>query len=87
MGKKTFNALMRRGFDSETAHRLDSDGHTLNSLKSLDKNSLQSLKIPRELIQTLLQEPRPPIPPKILNKVLYESRMTCCACRDIAVSV
>ena len=73
---------MRRGFDSETANRLASAGYSLNSLKSLDKNSLQALNISEELIQALLQEPRPPIPTEILNKVLYESRMTCCVCRD-----
>ncbi|MBN8564722.1 MAG: HNH endonuclease [Leptolyngbya sp. UWPOB_LEPTO1] len=82
MGKGTFKALMRRGFDSETANRLASNGYSLNSLKNLDKNRLQELEISEELIQALLQEPRPPIPLEILNKVLYESRMTCCVCRD-----
>ena len=82
MGKGTFNALMRRGFDSETANRLTSAGYSLNSLKSLDKNSLQALDISEELIRVIFQEPRPPIPPEILNKVLYESRMNCCVCRD-----
>ena len=82
MSKGTFNALMRRGFDLETANRLTSNGYSLSSLKSLDKNSLQSLKFSEELIQALLKEPRPPIPSKILNKILYESRMTCCVCRN-----
>lgn len=82
MGKKTFNALIRRGFDSETANRLDNDGYSLRALKSLDRAGLQALNISEELTRTILQEPRPPIPPKTLSKILYESRMTCCVCRD-----
>lgn len=82
MGKNTFNALMARGFDSETAHRLAEAGHTLNSLKTLDVNKLRSLNIPEELIDIILREKRPPIPPKTLDKVLFESRWTCCVCRD-----
>ena len=82
MGKRTFNALIRRGFDSETANRLDHSGYSLSSLKSLNKASLRDLGISDELIQIILQESRPPIPAKTLNKILYESRMTCCVCRD-----
>lgn len=82
MGKATFNALMRRGFDSETANRLARAGYSLSFLKSLDTNRLQALKISEELIKALLKEPRPPIPPEILNEVLSVSRMTCCVCRD-----
>jgi hypothetical protein len=82
MGRGTFNALMRRGFDLETAHRLEKAGYTVNSLKSLDEHKLRKLKIPEELIQAILRESRPPIPSETLNKVLYESRMTCCVCRD-----
>jgi hypothetical protein len=40
MGKNTFNALMARGFDSETANRLAKAGHTLTSLKTSDVNNL-----------------------------------------------
>lgn len=79
---RTFNALMARGFDSEAAHRLTQAGYTLNSLKQLNAKQLLDLNIPSELIKILLQEPRPPIPSETLNKVLYESRMTCCVCRD-----
>ncbi len=82
MSRGTFNALMRRGFDLETANRLERAGYTLNSLKSLDEHRLRTLNISEELLQAILRESRPPIPSKILNKVLYESRMTCCVCRD-----
>jgi len=81
MGQKTFNALMERGFDSETANRLEKAGYTLSSLKTLDENELGCLKIRPELIDKILREKRPPIPPETLNKVLYESGMTCCMCR------
>src|ERR671932_784582 len=82
MGTRTLNALMKRGFDSETAHRLEKAGYTVNSLKSLDEHKLRKLNITEELIQTILRESRPPIPSETLNKVLYENRMTCCVCRD-----
>jgi len=82
MGKNTVKALMRHGFDSETAKRLDQDRYTLNKLKRLDENKLRCLKIPEELIDRLLREKRPPIPSETLNKVLYESGMICCVCRD-----
>ena len=77
----TVNALMARGFDSETANRLKQAGYTLNSLKLLDENELRSLHIREELIDIILRKKRPPIPPETLKKVLYESGMTCCMCR------
>ncbi len=73
---------MARGFDSETANRLEQAGHTVNSLKTSDVNKLRSLNIREELIDIILREKRPPIPPETLNKILFESRMTCCVCRD-----
>ncbi|MEG4110032.1 HNH endonuclease signature motif containing protein [Microcoleus sp. S13_C5] len=82
MGQNTVKALMQRGFDSETANRLDQAGYKLNDLKTLDENELRSLNIPEELIDKLLREKRPPIPSETLNKVLYESGMTCCICGD-----
>ena len=67
----TVNALMARGFDSETAKRLKQAGYTLNPLKSLDENELRSLKIREELIDIILREKRPLIPQETLNKVLF----------------
>lgn len=78
----TVNALIARGFDSETANRLKLAGYTLNSLKILDENELRSLNIREELIDKILREKRPPIPQETLNKVLFESRWTCCVCRN-----
>jgi hypothetical protein len=76
------NALIALGFDSETANRLKQAGYPLNLLENLKKNELRSLKIREELIDRILWKKRPPIPPQTLNKVLYESCMTCCICRD-----
>lgn len=82
MGQKTFNALMELGFDSETANRLEQAGYTLSSLKTLDKNKLSSLNISEEYIEIILGGKRPPIPSQRMNKLLFESRYTCCVCRD-----
>jgi len=67
MTQKTYNALMARGFDSKTAYRISEDGYTLNDLKTLDINQLQLLNIPKESIDIILRENRPPIPPKTLD--------------------
>jgi hypothetical protein len=62
MGQKAFNALMERGFDSETANRLEKAGYTLSSLTTLDENKLIFLNIYEELIDIIRDEKRPPIP-------------------------
>jgi hypothetical protein len=82
MGQKTFNALMERGFDSETANRLEKAGYTLSSLTTLDDNKLISINISEELIDIIRDEKRPAIPSETMNKLLFESRYTCCVCRD-----
>lgn len=82
MGQKTFNALMERGFDSETANCLEKAGYTVSSLRTLDDNELLSLNISEELIDIIRDEKRPAIPSETMNKVLFESRYTCCVCRD-----
>jgi|GEM_PF-1475075 len=82
MGQKTFNALMGRGFDSATAHHLVKEGYRLSDLTTLDEKTLISLNISEELIDIIRKEKRPPIPQETLNKVLFESRWTCCVCRD-----
>ena len=58
MGQKTFNALMERGFDSETANRLEKAGYTLSSLTTLDDNKLIALSISEELIDIIRDERR-----------------------------
>lgn len=82
MSQRTLIALVRRGFDLETASRLASTGHTLKLLKSLDESALRALDISEDMVSAIFREPRPPIPLETLGKVLYESRMTCCVCRD-----
>jgi len=80
MGQKTFNALMERGFDSETAHRLEKAGYTLSSLTTLDEKTLNSLNISEELIDIIRKAKRPPIPSETMNKLLFESGWACCVC-------
>lgn len=82
MGQKTFNALMERGFDSETANRLEKAGYTLSSLTTLDEKTLSYLNISEKLVDIIRKGKRPPIPSKTMNKLLFESRYTCCVCRD-----
>ncbi len=71
MGQKTFNALMERGFDSETANRLEKAGYTLSSLTTLDDNKLISLNIGEELIGIIRDKKRPVIPSETMNKLLF----------------
>lgn len=81
MGQPTLNALMERGFDSETANRLDKAGHTLSSLTILKEEELHDLNIKEEYIEIILRGKRPPIPSQTMNKLLFESGYTCCVCR------
>ena len=80
MGQKTFNALMERGFDSETANRLEKGGYTLSSLTTLDEKTLSSLNISEELLDIIRKGKRPPIPSETMNKLLFESGWACCVC-------
>lgn len=80
MGQKTFNALMQRGFDSETANRLVKDGYKLSDLTTLDEKTLISLNISEELIDIIRKGKRPPIPSETMNKLLFESGWACCVC-------
>jgi len=80
MGQNTFNALMERGFDSETANRLVKEGYTLSSLTTLDEKTLSSLNISEELVDIIRKGKRPPIPSETMNKLLFESGWACCVC-------
>ena len=82
MNQKTLKALVARGFDFQIATQLSNDGYTLARLKTMDESSLKSIGLTSEYIDIILREKRPPIPLVVLRKVLYESRMTCCVCRD-----
>ena len=79
---KSLSAYLSRGFDSELAKHLISQGYTLNNLKSLSKSHLLQLKLSNEQIDGLHRENRPPVPDDVINKLLHKSRWTCCICRD-----
>jgi len=82
MNKKTIEALLARGIDSQTAEILSTKGYTLSSLKQLDIDKLEELGLTRQQATIILKESRPPIPKATLIKVLYKSRRTCNICRD-----
>jgi hypothetical protein len=79
---KTFIALMQRGLSSDVATDLVREGYTLKGLKQMSKEQLHSLNLDELAINKIFAEGRPPIPEKTINKVLYDSRNTCCICRD-----
>lgn len=76
----TIRALMDRGFDSDLAEQLATQGYTLEKLKQTKRGSLISLGISMPLIDLLHSESRPPIPDDTLVSVLHCSRWTCCVC-------
>lgn len=77
----TVLALMRRGFDDETATRLVADDWTLAKLQQTSSDELLGLGLRLELVQTILDAERPPIPAETLAQVLVASRFICCVCR------
>ncbi|MBS1582955.1 MAG: HNH endonuclease [Bacteroidetes bacterium] len=78
---------MARGLDRDTADSLVRGGYTLASLKLLSQKELVDLGLLPKMATELLAESRPPIPPETMAKLLYESRWTCCVCRDRMKSV
>ncbi|MBK9273728.1 MAG: HNH endonuclease [Flavobacteriales bacterium] len=84
---KTAKALMARGLDRDAADSLVRGGYTLASLKLFSQAELIDLGLQPEMATELLAESRPPIPPETMAQLLYESRWTCCVCRDRTKSV
>jgi hypothetical protein len=87
MNNATFNALLHRGFDSDTANQLSNQNYTITSLQQLSRKSLKELGISDEMVATIKSKIRPAIPSSIIIKLLYESKRTCCICRDSSKSV
>jgi len=83
---KTFNALIARGFNNSLANSLIAKGYTVSKLQKEKENTLKKLGIDDALIKMLFEK-RPPIPTETVNKLLYESKRTCCICRDESRSV
>jgi hypothetical protein len=77
---RTRNALLARGFDTETSDELIRKGLTIAKLKSSSYEKLAKLGISKELINNL-RDRRLAIPTKTVIKVLYESAWGCCVCR------
>ena len=87
MSKKTFKALISRGFDSQLAQSIIDKGVTLNKLKQYHSEELLELGIDKTKVESILSEQRPPIPSETVIKLLYESKRTCCICRDSSRSI
>ncbi len=78
---RTTSKLISHGLNSPTAERLAILGETTKSLRSKSLPELQQLGI-SDVEAKLIFSKRPPIPSKILLKVLADSRWTCCICRN-----
>ncbi len=79
---RTEAALLARGIDSNTASQLRSEGWTLERLKQLSDEGLQSLGLPPEVYPLIRSGSRPEIPFDILINLLIANRFTCCVCHD-----
>lgn len=80
--KNTFNALLSRGIDNITTRRLILEGYNLKKLSSLKKKQLEELGLKDSYVEIFLKLSRPPIPEETVIKLLFESKRTCCICRD-----
>jgi len=78
----TFSSLLRRGLDDNLAKTLVDSGYTIGKLKSLKNDKLKALGLNSEQITSINKGNRPPIPEDTFIKILYESKRTCCVCRD-----
>lgn len=80
--KRTFEAFIARGIDSETAEKLRAMNYTIQKLKSLNEDAIADLGISKTIAREIAAESRPPIPIDVVSKLLHESRRTCCVCRN-----
>lgn len=87
MSKKSITALVSRGIDYNLSKKLVSENQTLTNLKHYDKERLIELGISDLIADSILKENRPPIPSTTVTKLLYESKRTCCICRDSSRSI
>jgi 5-methylcytosine-specific restriction endonuclease McrA len=78
----TEKALIARGVDSATAHKLRKDGWTISKLKTSSEDKLKTAGLSSEFVAKLFKEQRPPIPNDTLSKLLFDNRFQCCVCRD-----
>lgn len=82
INSKTESALISRGLTSIESKDLSSRGFTLSKLKCMTKAELMNLGLNDQVSNNISSEHRPPIPQKIVGKLLFDSRYTCCVCRD-----
>ena len=79
--RSTFNAFLDRGITNKLAASLVAAKLTLKSLQMKEDQSLTALGLTADNIADIRNASRPPIPSQILEKLLYESRETCCVCQ------
>lgn len=84
---KTGKALLARGFDTDLIASILEKGYSLSKLKTKTKNELLDLGISHDLIEIIQGESRPPISDKIVSKLIYDSKMICCICRESNKSI
>ncbi len=75
-------ALMARGVDSALARKLREENWTLAKLQMQRPERLLELGLSESVMPKILGKGRPPIPPDVLIKTLYDNRWLCCVCRD-----
>lgn len=79
---KTYNALLARGIDSILAKTISDANITISELKTKNLTELTDLGYSEDEANEILLESRPLIPNETVIKLLYESKWTCCVCRD-----
>jgi hypothetical protein len=87
MNLRSQNALLSIGVDTAKAIELLQNGYNITKLQKLTEISLREIGLSNEIINVIHSKNRPPIPEQTIIKLLYESKMTCCICRDNSKSV
>lgn len=82
MTTKTRQALLARGLNSRSIDNVLAAGHTLSNLKLQSRETLQDLGLDTREIKAVYDGARPPIPFSAATKVLYDSKLMCCVCRN-----
>lgn len=77
----TFKALLERGVPNKLARNLVAARYTLGLLQTKSDQELKDLGLSAAHVAEIRSASRPPIPDHVFERLLRESRETCCICQ------
>jgi hypothetical protein len=82
MNRRTKDALFARNIGLNDIDIIVNNKYTLSSILQESEDALKKLGLSDDAITKLFKEKRPSIPEKTVYELMYESKRTCCICRE-----